>query len=166
MDTCGWSRNTVTRALILKAEPQCSGRGGRARAGFLAELCSILPASWCAAGCLGAAWLDGQPSESLSGLLAGGTARVMASCLHRRCSSWILQRECLLPPTLFNLFMAVWLFVGLSFTEENLLACPVWDVLNQKLTACELFATDKLFADFFLLLVKCLWIAQFLIYTD
>lgn len=136
------------------------------RAGFLPELSSIPSASWCDAAHLGGAWLDRQPSESLSRLLLdsqleGQRRWWLPACTGDAAPDFCKENAFFHPPFLTFLWWCDYSegFPKLAWKSARL-PC-FWEVLNQKLPACKLFATDNLLADYFLLLVKCLWIAPF-----
>lgn len=141
------------------------------RAGFLPELSSIPSASWCDAGHLGDAWLDRQPSESPSRLLLdsrleGQHRWWLPACTGDAAPDFCKESAFFHPPFLTFLWWCDYSegFPKLAWKSARL-PC-FWEVLNQKLPACKLFATDNLLADYFLLLVKCLWIAPFFLYTE
>lgn len=127
-------------------------------------------ASWCDASHFSGAWLDRQPSESLSRLLLGSRPEGQPGWWPPVCTGDAAPHFWWENGSFQPLFLTcVWrcdYSEGLPSPARKSARLPCfWEVLNQKLLACELFATDNLLAGFFLLLEKCIRIAQFLPYT-
>lgn len=150
----------------FKSRTQCPLRA----CGFLPEFSSIPLASWCNASHLTGAWLDRLPSESLSRLLlgsrpAGQPGWWLPVCTGDAAPDFCWENGSFHPPFLTFAWRCDY-SEGLPWLARKSarLLC-FWEVLNQKLAACVLFAIDNSLADFFLLLVKCLRIAPFFLYT-